>query len=79
VKTGAEGVLCAALPDAGLGIAVKAEDGAHRASEVAMAHLLRAHLTDLPTTADAVLSDLAAPAISNWRGIVTGGIAVGGR
>lgn len=79
VKTGAEGVLCAALPDAGLGIAVKAEDGAHRASEVAMAHLLRAFLADLPGAADAVLADLAAPAISNWRGIVTGGIAVGGR
>jgi len=79
VKTGAEGVLCAALPDAGLGVAVKADDGAHRASEVAMAHLLRAFLADLPGAADAVLADLAAPAISNWRGIVTGGIAVGDR
>ena len=78
LKTGAEGVLCAALPEASLGIALKAEDGAHRASEVAMASLLRAHLSGLPTTADAVLADLAEPLARNWRGIVTGDVAVAG-
>jgi L-asparaginase II len=40
VKTGAEGVFCAALPEQGLGIALKAADGAGRAAEAAMAHLL---------------------------------------
>lgn len=40
VKFGAEGVHCAALPDLGLGIALKVIDGAGRASEVAMAALL---------------------------------------
>ena len=34
VKTGAEGVFCAALPEQGLGIAVKCDDGAGRAAEV---------------------------------------------
>ncbi len=74
VKSGAEGVLCAALPEAGLGIAVKAEDGAQRASEVALASLLRAHLPGLSSADHALLADLAAPTVSNWRGIVTGGL-----
>ena len=41
VKTGAEGVLCASLPEQGLGIALKIGDGAGRAAGVAMAALLR--------------------------------------
>ncbi|NBC31430.1 MAG: asparaginase [Alphaproteobacteria bacterium] len=41
VKTGAEGVFCACLPGEGLGIALKIDDGATRASEAAMAALLR--------------------------------------
>ncbi len=40
VKTGAEGVFCASLPQLGLGIALKIDDGASRASEVVLAHLL---------------------------------------
>ena len=40
VKFGAEGVMCAALPKRNLGIAVKCDDGAARAAEVVMAHLL---------------------------------------
>ena len=39
-KTGAEGVFCAALPEQGLGIAVKADDGAGRAAEVMIATLI---------------------------------------
>lgn len=33
VKTGAEGVFCAALPEYGVGIAIKCDDGASRAAE----------------------------------------------
>jgi L-asparaginase II len=40
VKSGAEGVACAALLDRGLGIALKIDDGAKRAAEAAMAALL---------------------------------------
>lgn len=40
VKTGAEGVFAAILPDRGLGVAVKVDDGATRASECAMTALL---------------------------------------
>ena len=39
-KSGAEGVFCAALPEAGFGLAVKADDGAGRAAQVMIAALL---------------------------------------
>lgn len=41
VKSGAEGVFAAAVPAKGLGIALKIDDGAGRANEIAMLHLLR--------------------------------------
>jgi L-asparaginase II len=40
LKTGAEGVYCAALPTLGLGVALKCEDGSTRASESTMAAIL---------------------------------------
>ncbi len=40
VKTGAEGVFCASLPELGLGVALKIDDGATRSSELVMAQLL---------------------------------------
>jgi len=40
VKTGAEGVYCAGAPERGLGVAVKVEDGARRASDVALLEIL---------------------------------------
>ncbi len=41
VKGGAEGVYAATLPASGLGVALKIGDGAMRAAECAMAHILR--------------------------------------
>lgn len=40
VKTGAEGVFCAILPEAGFGVALKIDDGGTRASEAIMAAVL---------------------------------------
>ena len=40
LKTGAEGVYCAAFPELGLGAAIKVDDGAGRAAEILMARLL---------------------------------------
>jgi len=40
-KGGAEGVYCAALPELGLGLAIKAEDGADRAAEITLGGILR--------------------------------------
>ena len=43
-KVGAEGVYCAAVPELGLGIALKCDDGAGRATEIAMAALVERFL-----------------------------------
>jgi len=40
-KGGAEGFYCAALPELGLGVAIKAEDGADRAAEITLGQILR--------------------------------------
>ncbi len=39
-KTGAEGVYCAAIPELGIGIAIKADDGAKRASEAMICEVI---------------------------------------
>ena len=67
-KTGAEGVFCVALPELGLGIAVKIRDGAGRAAEVATAALIDRFLR--PTHPD--FSVLVRPPLKNWNGIVVG-------
>lgn len=72
VKTGAEGVFVAILPERGLGVALKIEDGATRASECAIASLL-VRLGAIPAGHPALVRRLGPP-ILNRRGIVTGGI-----
>ena len=67
-KTGAEGVFCVALPTLGLGVALKCDDGAGRASEAATASVLRRLLPQLSET----LAPLAAPTLRNWNGIAVG-------
>lgn len=71
VKVGAEGVFCAALPELGLGVALKCDDGASRAAEVVMAGLLR-RLLPLGEAEEAVLAPLAAPVLRNWNGLEVG-------
>jgi len=77
VKTGAEGVYMGAVPARGgrpaMGIALKIDDGATRASEVAMAGLLR-YLDVLDDAAWGRLLSIAQPRLKNWRGIETGTI-----
>jgi L-asparaginase II len=72
VKTGAEGVHCAALPELGFGIAVKCDDGAGRAAEVMMAAMLARLLV---SEADrAALVPFTRPTLRNWNGISIGGL-----
>ena len=73
VKTGAEGVYCAALPEAGLGVAIKCDDGAGRAAEAVMAAMIRRFLTLSESEAEAV-DRLGSPVIDNWNGIEVGRI-----
>ncbi len=68
-KMGAEGVHVLALPELGLGIAVKCADGAARAAEVAAASLSARFLPAGP-----VLERLCRPALRNWAGTVVGGL-----
>lgn len=71
VKTGAEGVFTAALPEQGLGIAIKIDDGAARASEVAMAALLARYLGD---GAAETIAELIRPVIRDRNGTAVGEI-----
>ena len=71
VKTGAEGVYCAALPELGLGIALKCDDGAGRAAEVMIAVVL-ARLLRGDDAVAAKLSELAHPAIESRVGAKVG-------
>lgn len=71
VKTGAEGVFCATIPELGLGIALKCDDGASRASEVMMASILEAFL-DLNDDEKALLEDLTQPAIKTRLDVKAG-------
>lgn len=74
VKTGAEGFFVAILPKSGLGVALKIEDGATRASEAAMAALLvRLGVVDAD---DPEIARFLAPRIRNWDGLDVGGIRV---
>jgi L-asparaginase II len=73
VKGGAEGVLCGALPEGGLGIAIKCDDGAARAAEVVMAALISRLLT-LDDADRAALAPLVRPTLRNWNGIEVGAL-----
>jgi L-asparaginase II len=68
VKTGAEGVYCAALPELGLGIALKCDDGASRAAETMVAAVLAKFLANDGALA-AKLTRQANPVLKNWNGI----------
>jgi L-asparaginase II len=76
-KTGAEGVYCAALPELGVGIAVKCDDGAGRAAEVAVASVAASLLPDGNTLAEK-LRAFARPGLTNWNGIAVGEITPAG-
>lgn len=70
-KTGAEGVYCAALPEYGLGLALKIDDGAARAAEILTAAVLDhvGAMDDLPDETRAALMETA---IVNRNGLRTG-------
>ncbi len=73
VKTGAEGVFCAALPGYGLGAALKCDDGAKRAAEVMMSAVLR-HIGVLTAAMAAELADWITAPVTNRNGMKVGEI-----
>lgn len=71
-KVGAEGVYTAALPERGLGVAIKMDDGnTARAVEVVMARVIEALVARTPTDA-AALAGWVTVERTNWNGIATG-------
>jgi L-asparaginase II len=70
LKTGAEAVFVAILPERRLGLALKIEDGASRASEAVLTALL-VRLGVLEATHPMAQKRLPAPQHS-WRGLPTG-------
>ena len=66
VKGGAEGVYCGCVPHAGLGIALKCDDGAGRAAEVAMASVL-ASLDVWTPDEKALIDGFRHHGLTNWR------------
>lgn len=69
-KGGAEGVHAASLPELGIGIAVKVDDGAKRGAEAVLAHILAV----LVPEAASVLAPQLKGEISTWKGKTVGAI-----
>ena len=75
VKTGAEGVYCGAMPELGLGVAIKCDDGAGRAAEAVMAAII-ARFLPLQPAERASLARFLTPTLRNWNGIEVGVLKV---
>jgi L-asparaginase II len=73
VKVGAEGVYAACIQHAGIGIALKCDDGASRAAEVAIASVL-ASLDVWEPGEKVALDSFAHKNMQNWRKIPVGDI-----
>jgi L-asparaginase II len=73
LKSGAEGVYAGILPGLGLGVCLKAEDGAGRGCEAAMAQVLIA-LGVMSEDERATLADRLSPPLSNRAGLKVGRI-----
>ncbi|HTO33018.1 MAG TPA: asparaginase [Pararhizobium sp.] len=74
-KTGAEGVFCAAIPEKGIAIALKCEDGTTRAAEAMVAATLARFFADEPDLHAALMAQ-ANHSMKNWNGIHVGDIRV---
>jgi len=72
-KVGAEGMYCAALPEAGLGVAIKVDDGNNsRACEVVMAALIEGLVPLQCDSERELLAGLSNLPLRNWRGLEVG-------
>ncbi len=72
-KTGAEGVFCASLPELGLGVALKCDDGTGRAAEAMMGAVIERFLTLTEVEAQAI-GPLVRQPLRNWNGIHVGDV-----
>lgn len=74
-KTGAEGVYCAAIPELGLGVAIKCDDGGTRGHEAIVAEVIANLMRDEEGEA---IRAIGRQVLRNWNGIEVGEVrAVG--
>jgi L-asparaginase II len=74
-KTGAEGVFVAALPDQGVAMAVKCEDGTTRAAEAMIFALISRYFEKGSETREALMG-MANHSMKNWNGMHVGDVRV---
>jgi L-asparaginase II len=73
-KVGAEGVYCAALPERGVGVAIKVSDGNNaRAAEVVMAAVIEA-LVPLDDADRLLIRGYSDAVLKNWNGMEVGAL-----
>lgn len=77
LKVGAEGVYCAAIPELGVGMALKCDDGAIRAAEVMVAAVLARFFANDEALSAGLLA-MANPVMKNWNGIKVGALRPAG-
>lgn len=77
IKMGAEGVYCGAIPELGLGLALKCDDGGVRAAEVMVAAVLQ-HLLANDPALSATFANMARPVLTNWNGVEVGALRPAG-
>ena len=73
MKTGAEGVYCASLPEQGIGIALKVDDGEVRGAQAVLAGLVH-RLLPMTEAEKEKLDSFALPTLRNWNGTDVGRI-----
>ena len=76
-KTGAEGVFCAAIPELGLAIALKCEDGISRAADSMVAGLLARYFRQDDEVRGRLLT-IANHTMRNWNGMEVGTVRLSG-
>lgn len=74
IKVGAEGVYCGAIPELGLGFAIKCDDGAIRGAEIMVASVLARLIAAVDPQLAESLRQMANPVLKNWNGIEVGGL-----
>lgn len=72
-KVGAEGVFCAALPQQGLAMAIKCDDGSSRATDAMIAGLLARFIDEDGVLQDALWQQANRP-LKNWNGLEIGAV-----
>lgn len=78
VKTGAEGVFCGAIPELGVGIALKIEDGATRASQSAIAACLATLMRPSDPSLAETYEAMSRVELRNWNGQTFGEVRATG-